>query len=166
MDRIQGWVICPPGLGLLVAVGGLAARPVGGGPSESRRVVWWGLGKGDVWKERVMSGWAPSLEQLFLAEAFVLVHMWWRSVPQRSALKYWKARPHKFLGKLSLGACVRGGWEQAFPALHELWTRCQMLVPGSRWEPRGCQLHLQTGTHHLKRHRVSSQPLPASRPSG
>ena len=32
---------------------------------------------------RVMSGWAPSLEQLFLAaETFVLVRMWWRTSPR------------------------------------------------------------------------------------
>ena len=32
---------------------------------------------------RVMSGWAPGLEQLFLAaETFVLVHMWWRTSPR------------------------------------------------------------------------------------
>lgn len=37
----------------------------------------------------VLSGWAPGPEKLFLAaETFVLVHMWRRTFPQRSALKY------------------------------------------------------------------------------
>ena len=39
----------PLGLGLLVAVGGLAARPVGGGPSECGSLL--GVGeRGDIWK--------------------------------------------------------------------------------------------------------------------
>ena len=79
----------PFGLGLLVAVGGLAARPVGGGPSESRRVVCWGLGR-EVIYGRAGDEWVGSRPRAAILSSRNICpcsHVV-EDVPQRSALKY------------------------------------------------------------------------------
>ena len=71
------------GLGVWVAVGASQPGLWEVGLQGSRLVVCWGSGTGGCMGGRLVSGWAPGVEQLFLAaETFVLVHMWWRTSPR------------------------------------------------------------------------------------
>lgn len=88
MDRIKVGPL-PFGPGLLVAVGGLAVRPAGGGPSESRRVVCWGLGREVMYGRAGDEGVGSQPRAAILSSRNICPcsHVV-EDVPQRSALKY------------------------------------------------------------------------------